>query len=168
LRVLIATGEVSGNVFKEAVVQANEQAKEEAHLRRVERCRGMFHHALEGDDPRLALFLAPDLLGLVLLLLTFVLGFVLLFPLLPLSLVLGHPLLVLGPALCRFFLRLLSTSLWHGGRSLDGLAVLVVGVYRVFIVKANRHRASNVFAEYDDGGFGPWARPLCVGIVGLG
>ena len=36
------------------------------------------------------------------------------------------------------------------------------------VVEADRHRASDVFAEHDDGGFGAWAWWLGVRVVGTG
>jgi hypothetical protein len=38
-------------------------------------------------------------------------------------------------------------------------------MHRAFVVKAHRHRAPNVFAEHDDGGFGAGAWRLSVGVV---
>ena len=43
--------------------------------------------------------------------------------------------------------------------------MLVVGVHRAFIVKANRDDSPNLLAKDDKGGFSAWAGRLGVGIV---
>src|SRR6185437_13858912 len=95
-------------------------------------------------------------------------GSALFFPPLLLGCELGHALFVLGSSLCGFLLCLLFGSGRHDRRRFDRCAVLLVGVYRAFIVKADRHGASDVLSEDDDGGFGAGAWGLGVGIVGFG
>ena len=53
------------------------------------------------------------------------------------------------------------------GGGCSWLTRLVVGMYRAFVVKADRHRTSDMFSKHDDGGFGAGARRLGIGIIGF-
>jgi hypothetical protein len=98
-------------------------------------------------------------------LLTFVLGLALLFPPLLLGFVFGHALFVLGLPLRGLFDRFRFGSGCHGRRRFHRFARLMVGMYRTFIVEADRHRSADILSKHDDGGFGAGARWLGVGIV---